>query len=76
MRYLLVLLALAGCASPQSPASFDVAKYEPACARQCLDGYSRCISGSSNSLSRLMANQQMDACHANTQQCLSTCPAR
>ena len=43
-------LTLAGCASPvaRAPDQFEAHKYEPACARECLGGYSTCIGGASN----------------------------
>jgi hypothetical protein len=70
------LLLLAGCADARrGPETFDAARYEPTCARQCLDGYNRCISGMSG-ISGSIATAQMQACDLNSRQCLSTCPAK
>jgi hypothetical protein len=76
MRYLLVLM-LAGCSyqAATGPESFDAAKYEPVCARQCLAGYSQCVGGG-QTYNSMASNSAYIACSANTKQCLSTCPAK
>lgn len=78
MRFAFLFLILAGCASQaaKEPESFDAASKEPVCARQCLGGYSACMGNAGVTTNRLIASDMLNACQANTRQCLSTCPAR
>lgn len=61
MRYVFLIL-LAGCST-----TFDVSRLEPGCARSCLADNSLCASNT-----RVGHRGQ---CNANTESCLSTCPA-
>lgn len=74
----LIVLLLVGCANPnvRNPDAFDASRYEPSCARQCLGQYSTCISAVGAGDNRIIANDVMLTCQANTRQCLSTCPAK
>ena len=78
MRVYLIVLLLAGCApmeAAKGPETFDVARREPACARQCLHSYSTCVANVANALYESYARTVMTACDANTRRCLETCPA-
>lgn len=63
MRTCLIVLLLGGCST-----TFDVAPYEPTCARQCLMANSDCAA-------RTLVGHRAQ-CNANTEQCLKTCPAK
>lgn len=78
MRRALLLLMLAGCASPgaHAPDDFNAASKEPGCARECLAGYNTCTGGIRQTNNRLITGDVLTACQANTRQCLSTCPTR
>lgn len=62
-NFVFVLALVAGCAT-----DLGAERYEPACARQCLDVQARCFEG--------VHQLWRGACNDNARQCLTTCPAR
>jgi hypothetical protein len=73
MRYLIVLI-LSGCAAPIP--TYDASKYEPSCARLCMQTNAQCIGASGNTIGAGNMNRVLASCHESTRQCLNTCPAR
>jgi hypothetical protein len=63
VAFVLIHGLLAGCAT-----DLGADRYEPVCARQCLDVHARCIEG--------VHQFWRGACNDNARQCLATCPAR
>lgn len=65
---LLVIFALAGCASPSD---IDLSKVESSCAQKCSANHSTCLSAFT-----LFPIQQNNQCVDTLRSCASACPAR